>query len=171
MILRAHCLLLAAALFANTGSAAAQATAGQVASLRGLPGVVVDYGLYGNAAALGVDSIELRTALEMELRRNGIPTVVFSPTLPVRELLSRGLLSYRLTATPTAAGPVFSSMLQLSQPAVLPRGGTPVSATTWEARAVLRWVPSSADARAVVLDALQFQMREFVNAYLTSNPK
>lgn len=149
----------------------AQASAAQINSLRALPGVVVDYGLFGESGTLELDSVEVRTTLEVELRRNGISAAVFDPKMSRADLISRGLLSYRLLSSRTADGHVFFSVLQLSQVAVLPRSGTSVSATTWEARGILRSVPPGSDGRAMVLAAVRQQVDEFVNAFLTANPR
>jgi hypothetical protein len=142
-----------------------------VNSLRGLPGVVVAYDLSGDFAELGIDSTDIRTTLEVELSKAQISVLALTPQLPRDELLRRGMLSFRLNALRTGVGTAVTSMLELSQVALLAKGNTPVSGTTWEARPTLAWFGPSADTRNIVLGSVRQLLAEFINAYLTANPK
>jgi hypothetical protein len=140
-------------------------------SLQGLPGVIVEVGLFSNDRVPTPDTLGLRTLIELELRRAGIPVLTYRWDLNPRQLVSWGLLSYKLVLVPGGGGVAITGVLPLSQSAIIPRTGRPVSAQTWSARDVTAWSPSGAALDAEIKAGLQLQIAEFLNAYLAANQR
>jgi hypothetical protein len=148
-----------------------QTSSARVNSLRNLPHVVVEYSIWTQLPTLPVDTASFRTLLELEVHRLGLPVTPFSERISPQELLSGGLLSFKLTVVPAGTGYAFTTTLELSQPALLQREPIPVAATTWQARSMTGWIGRTDLLRPEVESALRMHLDEFSNAYFSANPR
>lgn len=133
------------------------------ASLRGLPGVAV--GVPNDVAALGLSSIDMRTAIEVKLRLAGIKILdaeeaLSTPSAPALGLWLRTIDAGEFT--------VVSMRLELRQRATLATGAKDLL-PTWDTNWTL--LLPTRDASANVRDSIQRYVERFVNAWLTVNPR
>ena len=164
--------ILGVVLFLHLGFAAptpalAQVTHGtpvtQVAALRGLDSIYVRVGdaFDEDAKAMGLSLQDVRTKVELELRRTGI-VVKGESSVP--------FLFIEMTALPVTGRFAFNVSLELSDFAVPSKDvafSTP--AVTWKASFVAT-APASR-ARNQLMDALQSLLNKFLNDYLAANPR
>lgn len=145
-------------------------------SLVGMQGVVV--GIAANLdlsqapGALAVDTVELQTIVEIELRKAGIPVLSSSDTLVRKGRVYWGLLRFEITSVSNHGFVATAEALTLIQAAIpsLSHSPSSVPATTWHARGDL--LLSTPDRyNDTVKMCLREQLDQFVNAYLSANSK
>lgn len=150
-----------------------QATAfcqsGRPEVLRGIKSLLLDYGIFTTIGLRSLDSVAIRTKMELDLRRAGISVTAFSETVTSATLLSTPMLQYKITGVSTSAGVAFTTTLSMTEASTLHRLPFLAFVASWEARPLIVWSPGP-DWDAEVMRTLQQQMDEFVNAYLTANP-
>ena len=141
-------------------------------SLTGLPGVRVAVGqLTPEAIDGGLDSVGLRTTIELELRRAGIRVfhdeeVRLQPEVGV---LFVNLVVMREQAT---GGYVYRAKMELRQDVRLARDpNVTLPATTWSARDAVIALGGRFSLRDDVAGTHRAQVAEFLNDYFTANPR
>lgn len=141
-------------------------------SLTGLPGVRVVIGqLTAEAMDAGLDSVAVRTQIELELRRAGVrifheEETRFRPDVAV--------LLVNLVVMPDRAtgGYFYRAKMELRQDVRLARDvDVSIPATTWAARDAIIALGGRFNLRDDVAGTCRAQVTEFLNDYLAANPR
>ena len=128
-------------------------------SLRGIGTVRVVIQLNEDATGISLSEAGLEAAVELQLRRNGVPLT----ELPNAPSVRVSVLAHRGSRT------VYSSVrVELSQHLLSTRGRLP--AITWF-RNSLVWGPSGSEGPDYIRDKISEYVDIFSNDYLTVNPQ
>ncbi len=143
---------------------------GQEVSMRGLGAVRVEFSLAFPSEDQPVDTNRIRTAIELELRRNGVPvSTTDDGATPI--LLVEGVFLRNKTVSGYVNGSTYSLVGILGEKATVARLGTvPVLVSTWGSSVLLRTLGTELPEPNIVSAATEI-VDEFANAYLTANPR
>src|ERR1022692_363508 len=131
----------------------------RIESLAGIKGLMVKIEPMSSAMQPYLTDAQIRTDVELRIRKAGIPVV------PRLENSSQAYLYVAVTAMPEASF-IFGIEVWVQQEATLDRNGKPGLATTWNTGYLGR-APTVDGIRKRLGD----QIDDFLNDYLTANPK
>ena len=140
--------------------------------LRGLEGFFVTVDAPGDdAKEAGLDEDVIKTAVELKLRKNGVPVFELAERKNEIPLNLRALLTVRVKITKpkgaTAKFSAYTTTIVLMQPAKLDRDpNIPVWAATWELEMGLG-IGEQSDIRKQIDDGVD----KFANDWLATHPK
>jgi hypothetical protein len=140
----------------------ALADAGRTESLAGIKALMVKIEPLDSAMQPYLTDAQVRTDVELRIRKIGIP-VVSRVENASQAYLYVAVTALRSTATTSF---IFNIELWVQQQATLDRNGTSALATTWNTGYLGR-APTVDDIRRELGDRVD----EFLNDYLTANPK
>jgi hypothetical protein len=140
-------------------------------SLTELPGVRVVVGqLTPEASEGGLDSVGIRTTVELELRRAGV-RVVRDEDVHLQPGLGTLLVNLVVMRDRTTGGYVYRAKMELRQDVRLARqADVVIPATTWAARDAIIALGGRFNLRDDVAGTHRAQVAEFLNDYFTANP-
>lgn len=100
--------------------------------LHGLAAVVVEVGVFADQSIPSLDSVALRTSLELRLRQSGLRVTTFSSSVPAHTLAALPLLTFKVTVLPDRSGYSATTQLEMREGVTARRNGALLAATNLE---------------------------------------